>query len=64
MSVDLDQTPRSILVWERSSFLDEKNRINSEVEQLHFNYKVTPLACLRRLVFGLALRSTLQWLCQ
>ncbi|XP_026217151.1 ribonuclease P protein subunit p40 isoform X2 [Anabas testudineus] len=43
MSVDLDQTPRSILVWERSSFLDEKNRINSEVEQLHFNYKVSVL---------------------
>ncbi|XP_022622086.1 ribonuclease P protein subunit p40 [Seriola dumerili] len=43
MSVDLDQTPRSLLVCDRSSFLDEKNRISSQVEQLHFNYKVSVL---------------------
>ncbi|KAG7219158.1 hypothetical protein INR49_006317 [Caranx melampygus] len=43
MSVDLDQTPRSLLVCDRSSFLDERNRISSQVEQLHFNYKVSLL---------------------
>ncbi|XP_030258998.1 ribonuclease P protein subunit p40 isoform X4 [Sparus aurata] len=43
MSVDLDQTPRSLLVCDRSSFLNEKNRISSQVEQLHFNYKVSLL---------------------
>ncbi|XP_051250345.1 ribonuclease P protein subunit p40 [Dicentrarchus labrax] len=43
MSADLDQTPRSLLVWDRSSFLDEKNRLSSQVEQLHFNYKVSVL---------------------
>ncbi|KAK2822946.1 hypothetical protein Q5P01_023011 [Channa striata] len=41
MSGDLDQTPRSLMVWDRSSFLDEKNRISSQVQQLHFNYKVS-----------------------
>lgn len=45
MSVDLDQTPRSLLISERSSFLDEKSRISSQVEQQHFNYKVRALAC-------------------
>lgn len=45
MSSDLGRTPRSLLVCDRSSFLDEKNRLGSQVEQLHFNYKVTPLAC-------------------
>uniref|UniRef100_A0A8D3CM46 Uncharacterized protein n=1 Tax=Scophthalmus maximus TaxID=52904 RepID=A0A8D3CM46_SCOMX len=43
MTVDLDQTPRSLLVFDRSSFLDEKNRISSQVEQHHFNYKVSVL---------------------
>ncbi|XP_028986991.1 ribonuclease P protein subunit p40 isoform X2 [Betta splendens] len=43
MSVDLDQTPRSLLVCERSSFCDENNRVSSQVEQLHFNYKVSVL---------------------
>uniref|UniRef100_A0A3Q3K7X3 Uncharacterized protein n=1 Tax=Monopterus albus TaxID=43700 RepID=A0A3Q3K7X3_MONAL len=43
MSVDLDQTPRSLLVCDQSSFLDEKNRVSSQVEQLHFNYKVSVL---------------------
>ncbi|XP_018534628.1 ribonuclease P protein subunit p40 [Lates calcarifer] len=43
MSVDLDQTPRSLLISERSSFLDEKSRISSQVEQQHFNYKVSVL---------------------
>jgi len=37
---DLERTPRTLLVCERSSFLDEKNRLSSQVEQLHFNYKV------------------------
>ncbi|XP_070775547.1 ribonuclease P protein subunit p40 [Enoplosus armatus] len=43
MSGDLDRTPRSLLVCDRSSFLDEKNRLSSQVEQLHFNYKVSVL---------------------
>lgn len=43
MSVELDQTPRSVLVWEKSSFLNQKNRISSQVEQFHFNYKVSVL---------------------
>ncbi|XP_045907181.1 ribonuclease P protein subunit p40 [Micropterus dolomieu] len=42
-SADLDRTPRSLLVCERSSFLDEKNRLSSQVEQLHFNHKVSVL---------------------
>ncbi|XP_075933571.1 ribonuclease P protein subunit p40 isoform X2 [Anarhichas minor] len=36
---DLERTPRTLLVCDRSSFLDEKNRLSSQVEQLHFNYK-------------------------
>ncbi|XP_041659586.1 ribonuclease P protein subunit p40 [Cheilinus undulatus] len=40
VSADLDQTPRSLLVCERSSFRDEKTRINAQIERLHFNYKV------------------------
>ncbi|XP_056266533.1 ribonuclease P protein subunit p40 [Pseudoliparis swirei] len=40
---DLERTPRTLLVCERSSFLDEKNRLSSQVEQLHFNYKVSML---------------------
>ncbi|XP_040911753.1 ribonuclease P protein subunit p40 [Toxotes jaculatrix] len=43
MSADMDQSPRSLLVCDRSSFLDEKNRISSQVEQQHFNYKVSVL---------------------
>ncbi|XP_070701017.1 ribonuclease P protein subunit p40 isoform X2 [Pempheris klunzingeri] len=43
MSADLDRTPRSLLVRERSSFLDQRNRLSSQVEQLHFNYKVSVL---------------------
>lgn len=43
MSCDLNQTPRSLLVCDRSSFLDEKNRLSSQVEHLHFNYKVSVL---------------------
>uniref|UniRef100_A0A3Q3XK43 Uncharacterized protein n=1 Tax=Mola mola TaxID=94237 RepID=A0A3Q3XK43_MOLML len=45
MTADLGRTPRSVLVHERSSFLDERNRVSSQVEQLRFNYKVPPLAC-------------------
>ncbi|XP_041804275.1 ribonuclease P protein subunit p40 [Chelmon rostratus] len=43
MSGDLAQTPRSLLVCDQSNFLDEKNRLSSQVEQLHFNYKVSVL---------------------
>ncbi|XP_068998319.1 ribonuclease P protein subunit p40 [Embiotoca jacksoni] len=43
MSADLGQTPRNLLVCDRSSFLDEKNRLASQVEKLHFNYKVSVL---------------------
>lgn len=37
---DLGRTPRSLLVCERSSLLDEKNRLSQQVEQQNFNYKV------------------------
>uniref|UniRef100_G3ND44 Uncharacterized protein n=1 Tax=Gasterosteus aculeatus aculeatus TaxID=481459 RepID=G3ND44_GASAC len=40
---DLERNPRSLLVCDRSSFLDDKNRLSSQVEQLHFNYKVSML---------------------
>ncbi|XP_028282680.1 ribonuclease P protein subunit p40 [Parambassis ranga] len=43
MSVDVSPTPQSLLVCDRSSFLDQKNRLNSQVEQLRFNYKVSLL---------------------
>ncbi|KAG7999555.1 Ribonuclease P protein subunit p40 [Nibea albiflora] len=43
MSADLDGTPRSMLVSDRSSFRDEKNRLSSQVEQLHLNYKASVL---------------------
>ncbi|XP_020515179.1 ribonuclease P protein subunit p40 [Labrus bergylta] len=43
MRAELDQTPRSLLVSERSSFRDQKTRIRAQVEQLHFNYKVSVL---------------------
>ncbi|XP_078101009.1 ribonuclease P protein subunit p40 [Sander vitreus] len=43
MSADLERTPRNLLVSERSSFLDQKNRISSQLDQLHFNYKVCVL---------------------
>ncbi|KAM3604454.1 uncharacterized protein V6R79_011206 [Siganus canaliculatus] len=43
MFADLDRTPRSLLVSERSSFLDEKNRLSSQMEQLHFVHKVSLL---------------------
>lgn len=43
MSLDLDQTPRSLLVSERSSFQDQRNRLSSQVEQQHLNYKVSVL---------------------
>ncbi|KAF1382130.1 hypothetical protein PFLUV_G00161250 [Perca fluviatilis] len=43
MSADLERTPRNLLVSERSSFLDPKNRISSQLDQLHFNYKVCVL---------------------
>ncbi|XP_069367564.1 ribonuclease P protein subunit p40 isoform X2 [Paralichthys olivaceus] len=43
MSVDVSHAPRSVLVCDRSSFLDGKNRISSQLQQLHFNYKVSML---------------------
>ncbi|XP_029970509.1 ribonuclease P protein subunit p40 [Salarias fasciatus] len=43
MSVDLSSTPRTLLVCERSSFQEEKNRVSTQVEQLRFNYKVSLL---------------------
>ncbi|XP_037537886.1 ribonuclease P protein subunit p40 [Nematolebias whitei] len=43
MCADLSRTPRTLLVCDRSSFLDHKNRVSSQVEQQHFNYKVSML---------------------
>ncbi|XP_017297069.1 ribonuclease P protein subunit p40 isoform X2 [Kryptolebias marmoratus] len=43
MCADLSRTPRTLLVCDRSSFLDHKNRVSSQVEQLHFIYKVSVL---------------------
>nr|XP_057924815.1 ribonuclease P protein subunit p40 isoform X2 [Doryrhamphus excisus] len=43
MSTELERTPRSLLVCERSSLLDDKNRLGAQVEQQHFNCKVTVL---------------------
>ncbi|XP_033506654.1 ribonuclease P protein subunit p40 [Epinephelus lanceolatus] len=43
MSAGLERTPRTLLVSDRSSFQHEKNRLSSQVEQLHFNYKVSVL---------------------
>ncbi|XP_051809831.1 ribonuclease P protein subunit p40-like isoform X2 [Acanthochromis polyacanthus] len=43
MSVDLDRTPRNLLLCERSSLLDQKNRLSAQVQQLHFGYKVSVL---------------------
>uniref|UniRef100_A0A3Q0R3E3 Ribonuclease P/MRP 40 subunit n=1 Tax=Amphilophus citrinellus TaxID=61819 RepID=A0A3Q0R3E3_AMPCI len=40
---DLDQTPRTLLVSESSSFLDPKNRVSAQVEQLRFNHQVSVL---------------------
>lgn len=42
-SPDLDQTPRTLLVSESSSFLDPKNRVSAQVEQLRFNHQVSVL---------------------
>ncbi|XP_072219708.1 ribonuclease P protein subunit p40 [Leuresthes tenuis] len=43
MSVDLNQTPRTLLVCEQSSFQHQNNRVSAQVEQLRFNYKVSVL---------------------
>ncbi|XP_013888182.1 ribonuclease P protein subunit p40 [Austrofundulus limnaeus] len=43
MCADLSWTNRTLLVCDRSSFLDHKNRVSSQVEQLHFTYKVSLL---------------------
>ncbi|CAI5677179.1 ribonuclease P protein subunit p40 isoform X2 [Oreochromis niloticus] len=42
-SSELDRTPRTLLVSESSSFLDPKNRISAQVQQLHFNHQVSVL---------------------
>uniref|UniRef100_A0A674P9J7 Ribonuclease P/MRP 40 subunit n=1 Tax=Takifugu rubripes TaxID=31033 RepID=A0A674P9J7_TAKRU len=39
----LHRPPRSVLVCDSSTFLHEKNRVTTQVEQLHFNYKVSLL---------------------
>lgn len=38
---DLSRCPRNLLVCERSSFQNQKNRVSAQVEQMHFNYKVS-----------------------
>ncbi|KAM6918640.1 ribonuclease P protein subunit p40 [Xenentodon cancila] len=43
MSGDLSRTPRTLLVCERSSFLEDHNRVSTQVEQMHFNHKVSVL---------------------
>ncbi|XP_023139714.2 ribonuclease P protein subunit p40 [Amphiprion ocellaris] len=43
MSADLDRTPRNLLLCDRSSLLDQKNRLSAQVQQLHFGYKVSVL---------------------
>ncbi|XP_061835222.2 ribonuclease P protein subunit p40 [Nerophis lumbriciformis] len=43
MGTNLERSPRTLLVCERSSLLDEKNRLSAQVEQQHFNHKVTVL---------------------
>ncbi|XP_059200785.1 ribonuclease P protein subunit p40 [Centropristis striata] len=43
MTADLERTPRTLLTVDRSSFRDEKNRLSAQVEQLHFNHKVSVL---------------------
>lgn len=40
---DLDRTPRTLLVCEKSSFRESNHRLSSQVEQLRFNYKVSVL---------------------
>uniref|UniRef100_H2S8U2 Ribonuclease P/MRP 40 subunit n=1 Tax=Takifugu rubripes TaxID=31033 RepID=H2S8U2_TAKRU len=41
--VSVSRPPRSVLVCDSSTFLHEKNRVTTQVEQLHFNYKVSLL---------------------
>ncbi|XP_061776589.1 ribonuclease P protein subunit p40 isoform X2 [Nerophis ophidion] len=43
MGTNLERSPRTLLVSERSSLLDDKNRLSAQVEQQHFNHKVTVL---------------------
>ncbi|KAF7643545.1 hypothetical protein LDENG_00237610 [Lucifuga dentata] len=43
MPAELERTPRSLLACEQASFLDEKCRLSAQVEQHHFNYKVSVL---------------------
>lgn len=43
MCADLSRTPRTLLVRDRSSFLEERSRLETQVEQQHFNYKVSLL---------------------
>ncbi|XP_076023804.1 ribonuclease P protein subunit p40 [Genypterus blacodes] len=43
MTPELERTPRSLLACEISSFMDEKCRVRAQLEQHHFNYKVSVL---------------------
>ncbi|XP_044224318.1 ribonuclease P protein subunit p40 isoform X2 [Thunnus albacares] len=43
MSADPQRTLRSLLVSERSSFLEEKNRLSAQAQEHHLNYKVSVL---------------------
>ncbi|XP_062285543.1 ribonuclease P protein subunit p40 [Scomber scombrus] len=43
MSAEPQRTLRSLLVSERSSFLDDKNRLSAQAQQHHLNYKVSVL---------------------
>ncbi|KAM7399933.1 hypothetical protein PAMA_004560 [Pampus argenteus] len=43
MNADPQQTLRSLLVSERSSFLEEKNRLIAQAQEHHLNYKVSVL---------------------
>ncbi|KAM7379922.1 hypothetical protein PAMP_005423 [Pampus punctatissimus] len=43
MNADPQQTLRSLLVSERSSFMEEKNRVIAQAQQHHLNYKVSVL---------------------
>ncbi|XP_034039511.1 ribonuclease P protein subunit p40 [Thalassophryne amazonica] len=43
MTAALEKTPRTLLVCDKSSFLNEKCRVSAQVEQHHFNYKASVL---------------------
>ncbi|KAM4551751.1 ribonuclease P protein subunit p40 [Odontesthes bonariensis] len=41
--MELNRSPRTLLVCERSSFRDQNHRLSAQVQQLRFNYKVSVL---------------------